>query len=94
VKKLLVSTVAFTALFGSAALAQKTTTFSGITSTAAGIAIGETTTKEASVGDWMPARSVPYIMAFVSDRTYRRERNFRPGPFHELGEDDKVEWRR
>jgi hypothetical protein len=74
VKKLLIATVTFTALFSSAAYA-----------------FGDVVI--AAPPEAKPP-GVPYIMPFVSDRTFRRESNFRPGPFHELRADERVEWRR
>jgi hypothetical protein len=76
VKKLLLTTVAFTTLFSGAAFAQTV-----VRGTAQAYYAAE-------------QGGIPYVMPFVSDRTARRVRNFQPGPFHESGPDDKVEWRR
>ena len=80
-KKLLITTVAFTALFSAAAYADEH---------------DGTLAWRGTAGAYIATEKggIPYIMPFVSDRTYKRSRNFQPGPFRELGANDKVEWRR
>lgn len=78
-KRLLIATVAFTALFSGVAYADYDN--------------GSIVTRGTSRA-WTPtADGVPYIIPLGSNRTHRRERNFQPGPFHELDANEKVEWR-
>jgi hypothetical protein len=84
-KKLLLTTVALTALFGDAAFATNDPNYPGAVQKGTGSPFVSAET------------GIPIILPFVSDRTARRyapRTGFQPGPFHESGPDDKVEWRR